>query len=77
MSAIRSTKPSDAGPDNAAWLEIVRQQVESLRQGAVEIVIHEGRVVEIKKSERVRLGSKEAAVTGQPVISKDQKGQGA
>ena len=38
------------------WLEIVRQQVESLRFGVVQIVVHESHVTQIEKTERVRLG---------------------
>lgn len=41
------------------WLDIVRDQVNSLRFGTVEIVVHEARVVQIEKSERVRLDKKE------------------
>ena len=49
------TKP-DASQD---WLEIVREHVNSLRFGVVEIVVHESRVVQIEKTERVRLDKKE------------------
>lgn len=37
------------------WLGIVAQQVESLRFGVVQIVVHENRVVQIEKTEKVRL----------------------
>jgi len=37
------------------WLEIVRQQVGSLRFGVVEIVVHDSRVTQIEKTERLRL----------------------
>ena len=37
------------------WLEIVRQQVASLRFGVVEIVVHDSRVTQIEKTERLRL----------------------
>ena len=37
------------------WLEIVRQQVSSLRFGVVEIVVHDSRVTQIEKTERLRL----------------------
>ena len=40
---------------NQNWLEIVREQVNSLRYGVVEIVVHESRVVQIERTERVRL----------------------
>jgi hypothetical protein len=70
MNPIHLTKTPEVVSDNGAWLEIVRKHVASLRHGAVEIVIHEGRVVEIKKSERVRLGNTETAGASQPVSSK-------
>jgi hypothetical protein len=44
---------------NPDWLEIVREHVNSLRFGQVEIVVHESRVVQIEKTERVRLDKKE------------------
>ena len=41
------------------WLGIVMQQVESLRFGVVQIVVHENRVVQIEKTEKVRLDKAE------------------
>jgi hypothetical protein len=42
------------------WLEIVRQKVESLRFGVVQIVVHDGRVTQIERTEKTRLpGSRE------------------
>ena len=41
--------------NNANWLEIVRQQVGSLRYGVVEIVVHDSQVTQIEKTERLRL----------------------
>lgn len=38
-----------------AWLELVRRQVGSLRFGVVQIVVHDSKVTEIDKTERVRL----------------------
>ena len=40
---------------NEDWLEIVRDHVNSLRFGTVEIVVHESRVVQIQKTERIRV----------------------
>ena len=37
------------------WLEIVRRQVESLRYGVVEIIVHDAQVTQIEKTERLRL----------------------
>jgi hypothetical protein len=43
------------GQENLKWLEIVRRQVASLRFGVVEIVVHDSRVTQIEKTERLRL----------------------
>ena len=52
-------KPANGNGGEQDWLEIVRQQVGALRFGVVEIVVHESRVVQIEKTERVRLDKKE------------------
>ena len=41
-----------------AWLEVVRQQIASMRFGVIQIVVHEGQVVQIERTEKVRLQSK-------------------
>lgn len=41
--------------DELKWLELVIQHVSSLRYGVVEIVVHDSRVIQIEKTERVRL----------------------
>jgi hypothetical protein len=43
------------GNEDLKWLELVIQQVSSLRYGVVEIVVHDGRVIQIEKTERLRL----------------------
>lgn len=37
------------------WLELVRRQVNSLQFGVVQIVVHDSRVTQIERTERVRL----------------------
>lgn len=41
-----------------AWLETVRAQVASLRFGVVQIVVHDSQVVQIERTEKVRLDRK-------------------
>ncbi len=53
MSAI-VIKPA-TGDEKRGWLEVVREQVGSLRYGVVQIVIHDSQVTQIEKTERVRL----------------------
>ena len=50
-----STKSGGKELTNVNWLEIVRQHVDSLRYGVVEIVVHDSQVTQIEKTERLRL----------------------
>jgi hypothetical protein len=47
---------SDSSTDKQSnWLEVVRQQVGTLRYGVVQIIVHDAQVTQIEKTERVRL----------------------
>ncbi len=37
------------------WLEVVRRQVNSLQYGVVQITVHNSRVTQIDRTERVRI----------------------
>ncbi len=50
-TAIINSQP-DTLPE---WLGIVRDKVESLRYGVVQLVVHEGRVTQIERTEKTRL----------------------
>jgi hypothetical protein len=54
MSAV-DIKSAGVGEEKLEWLEVVRRQVNSLRYGVVQIVVHDGQVTQIEKTERVRL----------------------
>jgi hypothetical protein len=41
--------------DDESWLEMVRRQVRSLDFGVVQIVVHGARVVQIERTEKIRL----------------------
>jgi hypothetical protein len=59
MSTTSSLSSDSALP---AWLAIVRQKVESLRYGVVQIVVHDGQVTQIERTEKTRLpGQRDAA----------------
>ena len=58
MSQVQQKLPV-SGSD-AKWLELVVQNVKSLRYGVVEIVVHDSRVIQIEKTERVRLDKTES-----------------
>jgi len=51
--------PNQAGPDDTlplppALLSELRQALQSIRYGAIELVIHDGRVVQLERHEKVR-----------------------
>jgi hypothetical protein len=48
------TKPMVGSPGNLNWIEVVQQQVASLRFGIVQITVHDSRVVQIETTERLR-----------------------
>ena len=50
---------------HADWLKIVREQVGTLRYGAVEIIVHDSQVTQIEKTERLRLDK--AATSTRPI----------
>jgi hypothetical protein len=54
MNAV-DIKSAGVGEEKLEWLEVVRRQVNSLRYGVVQIVVHDGQVTQIEKTERVRL----------------------
>jgi hypothetical protein len=53
------------GQEQGTWLEVIRRQVGSLSFGVVQIVVHEGRVVQIDRTEKVRFVHPIAAAGGQ------------
>lgn len=50
-----STAADTSLSQSPAWLDIVRQKVESLRFGVVQIVVHDGKVTQIERTEKTRL----------------------
>ena len=55
---MSTTAKSQVSPSEIllpAWLEIVRQKVEGLRYGVVQIVVHDSRVTQIERTEKTRL----------------------
>ena len=45
-------KPENNLPE---WLELVRKQVSSLKFGTVQITVHDSRVTQVERVEKVRL----------------------
>jgi hypothetical protein len=46
--------------NEAAWLAIVKRQVQSIHFGVVQIVVHNDHVVQIERTEKIRLSDKVA-----------------
>lgn len=42
-------------PDERQLIERIAQAIRSLKYGSIEVVVHDGRVVQIERRERVRL----------------------
>jgi hypothetical protein len=51
MSATKSSDPA-AEP---AWLGLVREKVEGLNYGVVQIVVHDRKVTQIERTDKTRL----------------------
>lgn len=52
--------------ENPFWLSLVREKVETLRYGVVQIVVHDSRVTQIERTERTRLEYAENTKSGGP-----------
>ena len=46
--------PSQSYPQ-PDWVRLVQQKVESLSYGVVQLVVHDGRVTQIERTEKTRL----------------------
>ena len=47
--------PHDPKQASADWLELVPQKVQSLRFGVVQIVVHDSKVTQIERTEKIRM----------------------
>jgi hypothetical protein len=52
-----SSPHADPSPDEPEWIALVRAQVKDLRFGVVQLVVHDGRVTQIERTEKTRLAS--------------------
>jgi hypothetical protein len=52
-----TTADSSGSPINPDWIALVREKVEGLRFGVVQLVVHDGRVTQIERTEKTRLPS--------------------
>jgi hypothetical protein len=55
---------TDSSPGAPSWLSLIQQQVGTLSYGVVQIVVHDGHVVQIERTEKIRFekpGEKKAS----------------
>ena len=55
MSGKKTPAPAPPRPVPGVPLEDIQQAVESIRFGVVQLIIQDGRVVQIDKTEKIRL----------------------
>ncbi len=55
MSAPINTQNLPQPGSESAWLEAVRNYVSSMKFGVVQIVVHDSAVVQIERTEKLRL----------------------
>jgi hypothetical protein len=46
---------SSTAPSQPDWVPLVRAQIEGLRYGVVQLLVHDGRITQIERTEKVRL----------------------
>ena len=52
---MQTTLSESSRAEPARWLEVVAEQVSKLRFGVVQIMVHDGRVVQVERTEKFRL----------------------
>ena len=55
MSSSSSADSLPEIPPSPDWIALVREKVEGLRYGVVQLVVHDGRVTQIERTEKTRL----------------------
>ena len=60
-SVAASNAAADQTPD---WIALVREKVEGLRFGVVQLVVHDGRVTQIERTEKTRLPAARESQSG-------------
>ena len=55
MSSFSHSPVNSVAETEPAWVALVREKVEDLHYGTVQITVHDGRVIQIERSEKTRL----------------------
>jgi len=62
---MSSSNPTAAlASEQPDWIALVREKVESLRFGVVQLIVHDGRVTQIERTEKTRLPADRDASNG-------------
>lgn len=66
MATVTESSERNGEEPSTRWVEVVASQVDRLRFGVVQIVVHDSRVVQIERTEKVRLApsSSSARIVG-------------
>ena len=59
-SLVLKADENSAADGNTAWRKVVEEHVDSLRFGVIQIVVHDSRVVQIERTEKVRFDQRGA-----------------
>ena len=54
-TSATSTSPDLSASSEPDWLALVREKVDGLRYGVVQLIVHDGRVTQIERTEKTRL----------------------
>ena len=52
-----SPVPATSSNNPPDWIALVREKVEGLRFGVVQLIVHDGRVTQIERTEKTRITS--------------------
>lgn len=52
---VSNSRSANAARADSPWQDVVERQVGALRFGSLQITVHEGKVVQIERSVKVRL----------------------
>ena len=55
MSLLSRSAVNSLPEPEPAWIALVREKVEDLQYSIVQIVVHDGRVIQIERNEKTRL----------------------
>ena len=59
----RDYSKTNGDKTNPNWIDLVHRQVASLQFGVVQITVHEGRVVQVETTERLRFDKPQSEST--------------